>query len=337
MRKLHSENIHPGRRARRSRPPRIRPSLRPSRSLCFASGATTYQIARRRRRARLPHQDRRRGADRPDLRMQLVDRAEIADFVLVDDFSADEPAPCRSATPIRTVALDADAAKPDVTVSFSRADAADYKIYVHSVRFSQQDAAAILAAMWKTDQQREATGSIAGAVNPRQPCRPVQRLPRKENRKGSRTKIPSKPLNKPGRRRLCRPAETAGEGDRRSMQVRPVTGMPRKRYRHVRRLMRACCAGPSSSSARWRPPRCCSRTSTTSTRILRSVAVRDRRRRAVLPAVRHHADGAVAQQPPLRMELQARQDPLRGAGRQQLGIQGEPRSAPRACSKRRAT
>ena len=42
------------------------------------------------------------------------------------------------------------------------ADAAisDYKIYVHSVLFSQQDAAALLAAMWKTDQRREATGSV---------------------------------------------------------------------------------------------------------------------------------------------------------------------------------
>jgi hypothetical protein len=129
-------------------------------NLCFASGATTYQLARD---AAAP--DFRikiaAGSDRPDLRMQLVDRAEIADFVLVDDFSTDEPPPCRSATPIRTVALDADAAKPDVTVRLSAAaDASDYKIYVHSVRFSQQDAAAILAAMWKTNQQREATGSI---------------------------------------------------------------------------------------------------------------------------------------------------------------------------------
>jgi hypothetical protein len=95
--------------------------------------------------------------------MQLVDSAEIADFVLVDDFSGTEQAPCRSSTPIRTVTLDADTdgATPDVTVHLS-ADAAvsDYKIYVHSVRFSQQDAAALLAAMWKTNQRREATGSI---------------------------------------------------------------------------------------------------------------------------------------------------------------------------------
>jgi hypothetical protein len=129
-------------------------------ALCFASGATTYQIAHNATapdfRIRIAD-----GATRPDLRMQLVDRAEIADFVLVDDFSGEAQAPCRSATPIRTVALDASTAKPDVTVDLS-ADAArsDYKIYVHSVRFSQQDAAALLAAMWKTDQRREATGSI---------------------------------------------------------------------------------------------------------------------------------------------------------------------------------
>jgi len=133
-------------------------------TLCFASGATTYQIARNAAAPdfRIKIADTSATSDaRSDLRMRLVDSAEKADFVLVDDFSAGEQAPCRSSTPIRTVALDADTAKPDVTVTLS-ADAAlsDYKIYVHSVRFSQQDAAALLAAMWKTDQRREATGSI---------------------------------------------------------------------------------------------------------------------------------------------------------------------------------
>ncbi len=133
--------------------------------LCFASGSTTYRIARD---ASSPDFRIRIAADtagpglRPDLRMQLVDRAEIADFVLVDDFSGREAAPCRSSTPIRTVTLDADAARPDVTVDLSAgADAPDYKIYVHSVRFSQHDAAALLAAMWKTGQRREVTGSLS--------------------------------------------------------------------------------------------------------------------------------------------------------------------------------
>ena len=132
-------------------------------SLCFASGATTYQIARNAPASdyRIKIADGARPELRPDLRMQLVDRAELADFVLVDDFSGKEQAPCRSSTPIRTVTLDTDTEKPDVTIALS-AEAAlpDYKIYVHSVRFSQQDAAALLAAMWKANQQREATGSI---------------------------------------------------------------------------------------------------------------------------------------------------------------------------------
>ena len=130
-------------------------------SLCFASGAATYQIARN-----APAPDYRirvaGNASRADLRMQVVDSAEMADFVLVDDFSGKEQGSCRSATPIRTVTLDADTVTPDVTVNLSAdATASDYKIYVHSVRFSQQDAAALLAAMWKADRQREATGSIA--------------------------------------------------------------------------------------------------------------------------------------------------------------------------------
>ena len=86
--------------------------------------------------------------------MQLVDRAEIADFVLVDDFSG-RPAPCRSSTPIRTVALDADTANPTSRSICRPTPAPRLQIYVHSVRFSQQDAAALLAAMWKTEQRRE--------------------------------------------------------------------------------------------------------------------------------------------------------------------------------------
>ncbi len=120
-------------------------------SLCFASGATTYQIAH--------------DAAAPDFRIKIADASPQADLrtqlVDRDDFSGTGPVSCRSSTPIQTVTLDAGTAKPDVTVNLS-ANAADpdYKIYVHSVRYSQQDAAALLAAMWKTGQRREATGSI---------------------------------------------------------------------------------------------------------------------------------------------------------------------------------
>jgi hypothetical protein len=133
----------------------------PNSNLCFASGATTYQIAPG---AVAPDFRVKIAGDasHPDLRMQLVDRPELADFVLVDDFSTPEPAPCRSATPIRTVSVVHDSAPPDVTVRLSADQgAADYKIYVHSVRYSQQDAAAILAAMWTADRKHDTTASIA--------------------------------------------------------------------------------------------------------------------------------------------------------------------------------
>jgi hypothetical protein len=127
----------------------------PKQPSCFASGASTYQIV-----ANAPAPDYRIRIDnqtaQPDLRMQLVDRAEHADFVLVDDFSDGEPSTCKSATKIRTVTLDGASGKPDVTVQLSAdAKGADYRLYVHSVRFSQQDAAALLAAMWKADQRRQ--------------------------------------------------------------------------------------------------------------------------------------------------------------------------------------
>lgn len=120
---------------------------------CFASGASTYQIVTN---AAAP--DYRIRIDsataHPDLRMQLVDRPEHADFVLVDDFSGSEPSTCKSSTPVRTVALDDTAGTADVTVHLSaEAKSADYRLYVRSVRFSQQDAAALLAAMWKADQR----------------------------------------------------------------------------------------------------------------------------------------------------------------------------------------
>ena len=124
-------------------------------SLCFASGAATYRISPAATspdyRVRIDN-----AAPRPDLRMQLVDRPEIADFVLADDFGASERGACRSSVPVRTVKVDTETDAPDVTVVLSTdATGSDYRIYVHSVRFSHQDAAGLLAAMWKATQQRK--------------------------------------------------------------------------------------------------------------------------------------------------------------------------------------
>ena len=98
-------------------------------------------------------------AAQPDLRMQLIDDAALADFVLVDD--GDSTA-CTGA--VRSIRLDSAAAKADLTVSLSRAPA-DYKIYVRSAGFSQQDAAALFAVLWQAARMTAGSGREFAARN----------------------------------------------------------------------------------------------------------------------------------------------------------------------------
>lgn len=116
---------------------------------CFTAGTSTFQVSSAAfspdYRVKIESE-----AARPDLRMQLVDSPEIADFVLVDDFSGVEGNACKASTSIKTIKVDAAETAPDLTISLSdRAPSPDYRIYVHSARFSHQDAAALFAVMWK--------------------------------------------------------------------------------------------------------------------------------------------------------------------------------------------
>ena len=122
----------------------------PDDELCFASGSVTYRLSQKASspdyRVKIDN-----AAPRPDLRMQLVDRPEIADFVLADDYGAASPSnACRSPAPVK---LDSETHAPDVTVSLAPGDTLpDYRVYVHSARFSHRDVAALLAALWKAQQ-----------------------------------------------------------------------------------------------------------------------------------------------------------------------------------------
>jgi hypothetical protein len=124
----------------------------PADDLCFASGAATYRLAPN---AAAPDYRVKidNNAPLPDLRMALVDRPEIADFVLADDFGAAPSNACRPPARVKTIKLDSETLSPDVTVSLSPGDTMpDYRVYVHSARYSQQDVAALLAALWKAQQ-----------------------------------------------------------------------------------------------------------------------------------------------------------------------------------------
>jgi hypothetical protein len=91
-------------------------------------------------------------AAHPNLRIQLVNDPATADFVMVDD--GDGATACRNVGAIKSIRLDTAAAKPDLTVTLSRA-AAPYKIYVHSAHYTPQDAAALFAVMQQDARDKE--------------------------------------------------------------------------------------------------------------------------------------------------------------------------------------
>lgn len=109
---------------------------------CFVSGAHAYRIADI-EDANVTVRVSKTAAD-PSLRMQLVNDPAIANFVLVDD--GDSAAACHSVGTVKNIRLDADAAKPDLTVALSD-QAAPYKIYVQSAHYTPQAAAALFAVM----------------------------------------------------------------------------------------------------------------------------------------------------------------------------------------------
>ena len=125
--------------------------LLPTTNPCFTSGTATYRISAA---AQAPDYRVRidNAAAHPDLRVGLVDQPEIADFVLVDDLDAVQGNACAAPTP-KTIRVDAGETLPDLTVSLSQigaADASDFKLYVRSARFSQEDAAALFGVIWRS-------------------------------------------------------------------------------------------------------------------------------------------------------------------------------------------
>jgi len=120
---------------------------------CFIAGNTGYRMSDSASANVTVRIDN--AAAKPDLRVQLIDDAAAADFVLLDDGVAAGACPGRTA--IQSVHLDPTAAKPDLTVALSRAPAA-YKIYVRSAGFSQQDAAALFAAIWRNAGKTAGSG-----------------------------------------------------------------------------------------------------------------------------------------------------------------------------------
>ncbi len=119
---------------------------------CFIAGNAGYKLSAHgdaRHIVRIDNQ-----AALPHLRMQLVNDPAAADFVLVDD--SDASIACKGVSVVESIRIDPAAAKPDLIVAVSR-EAADYKIYLHSNNYNEQDAAALAAVIW---QNASRTGAL---------------------------------------------------------------------------------------------------------------------------------------------------------------------------------
>lgn len=114
---------------------------------CFITGGDGYRIADHGPASYSVRIDN--AAPQPGLRLQVVDDPATADFMLIDDSASANS--CHDAATVNSIRVNAADADPDLTVSLSH-EPAEHKIYVRSANFSERDAAALFAVMWRNAQ-----------------------------------------------------------------------------------------------------------------------------------------------------------------------------------------
>jgi hypothetical protein len=120
--------------------------LVPSTQPCISLGNASLQMAT------APWQNQLRVSFTDDpakatVRVQLVDRAEIADFVVVDDdMNSADPDSCAVTQETKFVSIATDVSASEPVIYLSEDDGADYRIFVHSRTFTVRDAAALVVS-----------------------------------------------------------------------------------------------------------------------------------------------------------------------------------------------
>jgi hypothetical protein len=82
--------------------------------------------------------------ERATVRVQITDDADAADFAVVDDGLGSEAESCPANSATRLVTIAAQPVDGGPVIYLSTDGPADYRIYVRSKTFSQQDAAALI-------------------------------------------------------------------------------------------------------------------------------------------------------------------------------------------------
>ena len=78
------------------------------------------------------------------VRVQVIDRAEAADFAVIDDINTAEGSACQTSQPPKLVSISTSASASDPVIYLTQDAPADYRIFVQSKTFSILDAAALI-------------------------------------------------------------------------------------------------------------------------------------------------------------------------------------------------
>jgi hypothetical protein len=131
----------------------------PSPLPCIAIGADTLQIASAPWHADL-HVSFTDDPKLATVRVAVSDRAETADFAVIDDVDDTDDSDCRSTPATQFIAISAEGSGSAPVIYLSHDDGpSDYRIFVHSSRLSEQDAAALVVGA-RGDHPRLAAASL---------------------------------------------------------------------------------------------------------------------------------------------------------------------------------
>lgn len=83
---------------------------------------------------------------RATVRVQIVEGAEAADFVVTDDVAGTENNPCATDRATVFVAISSSLKTSATAIYLTRGDDADYRVYVNSRKFTAREAAALVVA-----------------------------------------------------------------------------------------------------------------------------------------------------------------------------------------------
>jgi hypothetical protein len=118
--------------------------LFPSPLPCIAIGADTLEIAPAPWHADL-HVSFTDDPTLATVRVSVSERAETADFAIIDDTDGADDSACRSTPATQFVAISPERSDSAPVIYLSHDDGpSDYRIFVHSSRLSEQDVAALI-------------------------------------------------------------------------------------------------------------------------------------------------------------------------------------------------